>query len=73
VKMKLEEIRHKLTNGFRPFILHTSDGRKFTVPHKEFIMLTKRSVVVADKDGFVDILDPMHITGIRELAELPRK
>jgi hypothetical protein len=71
--MKLEDIRHKVTNGFRPFTLHTSDGREFHVPHKEFIMITKRSVVVADKKGFVDILDPVHITSLRELGELPAK
>jgi hypothetical protein len=71
--MNLEVIRHKLTNGFRPFTLHTSDGRQFTVPHKEFVMITKRSVVVADEEGFVDILDPLHITGLREVGELPSK
>ena len=69
--MSLEEIRKKVANGFRPFVIRTSDGRKFPVSHKEFIFLTKRSVIVADKNGFVDILDPLHITSLQELGHLP--
>ena len=71
--MNLEEVRKKITNGFRPFILRTSDGREFPVPHREFVMVTKRSVVVADEEGFVDILDPLHIASIRETGGLPAK
>lgn len=59
--MNLEDIRRRLSNGFKPFIIRTSDGREFSVPHKEFVFLTKRSVIVADEEGYVDILDPLHI------------
>jgi hypothetical protein len=71
--MNLEEIRKKVANGFRPFILRTSDGREFPVPHREFIFLTRRSVIVADKEGFVDILDPLHIASLQETGDLPAK
>jgi hypothetical protein len=71
--MSLEEIRKKITNGFRPFVLRTSDGREFPVPHREFIFLTKRSVIVADAEGFVDILDPLHIASLNESGDLPAK
>ena len=69
--MNLEDIRHRLSNGFMPFVIRTSDGKEFPVPHKEFVMVTKRSVVVADQDGFVDILSPLHIASIREFGDLP--
>jgi hypothetical protein len=69
--MSLDEIRKKISNGFRPFVVRTSDGREFPVPHREFIFLTKRSVIIADKDGFVDILDPLHIASLQELGSLP--
>ena len=69
--MNLADIHKKLMNGFRPFVIRTADGREFPVPHKEFIMVTRRSVVVADDQGFVDILDPAHITSLRELGPLP--
>jgi len=70
--MSLDDIRKKVTNGFHPFIIRTSDGREHPVPHQEFIMVTRRSVVVADEKGFVDILNPLHITSLRESGELPR-
>jgi len=35
--MNLEDIQQRLTNGFRPFVLRTSDGREFPVLHKEFV------------------------------------
>jgi hypothetical protein len=69
--MNLQDIRKRLANGFRPFVIRTSDGREFSVPHKEFIMVTKRSVVVADDEGYVDILDPLHIASVREAGSLP--
>jgi hypothetical protein len=71
--MNLEDIHRRLTNGFRPFVLRTSDGREFPVPHKEFVFLTKRSVIIADEEGYVDILDPLHITSVREVGNLPTR
>jgi hypothetical protein len=71
--MNLEDIRKRVTNGFTPFIIRTSDGREFPVPHKEFVMVTKRSIVVADEEGFVDILNPLHVVSIREAGSLPTK
>jgi hypothetical protein len=72
-KVKVEEIQRRLQNGFRPFIIRTSDGKEFPVPHKEFLFVTKRSVIVADDDGFVDILDPVHISSLQEAGPLPSK
>ena len=69
--MNLEDIRRQLSDGFRPFVIRTSDGREFPVPHKEFIFVTARSVIVADKEGYVDILDPVHIASLREASSLP--
>ena len=71
--MSLEEIRRRVNNGFRPFVIRTSDGREFPVPHKEFVFLTKRSVVIADQESYVDILDPLHIASVHEIGNLPAK
>jgi len=49
--MNPEYIRKKLRNGFHPSVIRTSDGREFPAPHKEFIMVTKRNVVIADEEG----------------------
>jgi len=71
--MSLDDIRKRLSNGFKPFVIRTSDGREFPVPHKEFIMVTRRSVIIADEEGFVDILDPLHIASVREAGNLPKR
>lgn len=69
--MSMEEIRRRLQGGFKPFTLHLSDGRKYDVPHPEFVLVTRRSMAVADAQGFIDVLDPLHIVSVKDLA--PRK
>jgi hypothetical protein len=63
--MNVDKIRKRLTGGFRPFVLRTSDGRQYQVPHPEFIALGKYDVVVVDRSGDIDILDPLHIVSIK--------
>ena len=64
--VNIEAIRHRLRNGVRPFTIHLSDGRTYAVPHPEFMLITKRSVAVADKDGFIDTMDPLHIVSVKD-------
>jgi hypothetical protein len=56
-----------------PFTIRTSDGEKFPVPHREFVFVTQRRVVVADRKGYVNVLDPLHIVSIEESRPLPAK
>jgi len=44
--MNTERIRQKLSNGFRPFALQLSSGKRYVVPHPEFIMVGKNVVAV---------------------------
>jgi len=69
--VNLEEIRRRLQGGFKPFTLHLSDGRKYDVPYPEFVLVTRRSVAVADAQGFIDVLDPLHIFAVKDFT--PRK
>lgn len=71
--MVIDDIRKRLEGGFVPFKIRTSDGCEFKVPHREFIYLTQRRVVVADKNGLVNVLDPLHIVSIEESKALPSK
>ena len=63
--MSIDEIRKRLTGGFRPFVLRTSDGREFPVPHPEFIALGKSDVAVVDKTGDINVLEALHIVSIK--------
>jgi hypothetical protein len=71
--MTFEDIRKRLGGGFVPFTIRTSDGEKFAVPHQEFIFVTQKRVVVADRKGYVNVLDPLHIVSIQENRSLPAR
>jgi hypothetical protein len=64
----VEQIKERLSNGFRPFTLHTSDGKKFAVPHRDFIALATRIVVVIDEREISHTLNPLHIDSIEDAA-----
>ena len=66
--MNLDLIRKKLSGGFQPFIIRTSDGREFKVPHPEFIMVGKYAVAVVDADGDIDTIAALHIASIQDLT-----
>lgn len=60
-----------VAGGFKPFIIHHSDGRKFSVPHPEFVAVGKSVIVVIGKDDQVNTIDPQHIVSLEEkLAHL---
>ena len=42
-------------------------GNKYPVPHPEFVLLTQRTVVVADRHGYTINLDPLHVVGIEDM------
>jgi len=63
--MKVDTIRKHLVGGFRPFVLRTSDGREFKIPHPEFLALGKSDVAVVDKAGDINVLEALHIVSIK--------
>ena len=64
--MNSQEIRGRMQNGFRPFTLHVTDGRHFTVPHSDFIAVGKNVVVVIGEDDVSRTIDPLHIVSLEE-------
>lgn len=64
--VNLNVLIKRLRGGFRPFVLHLTDGRSFSVPHPEFIAVGKHAVVVVDKDGDPVYIDPLHIVSVDE-------
>ncbi len=62
--MNRELIRHHLPAG-DSFVIRTSDGKEFSVPHSEFVLIGRRNIVVEHPNGFLDIIDPLHVVSIR--------
>ena len=44
--MNIEQIKQRIANGFKPFTLRLSDGRKLAVAHPEYVAVGRRVVVV---------------------------
>jgi hypothetical protein len=62
--MNRELIRQQLV-GRGSFIIRTSDGKEFTVPHPEFVLVGRHNIVVEHPKGLLDIIDPLHVLSIR--------
>ena len=62
--MIVEQVRDRLHNGFQPFALQLSNGRKFAVPHQDFIAVQPRMVVVIDQKGVSHTINPLHIVSL---------
>lgn len=65
--MNMDRVRERLSGGFRPFSLRTSDGREYAVLHPEFVLIGRSSLAVLDHDREVATLDPLHIVAIKDL------
>ena len=65
--MNMGRIRQRLTEGFRPFSLRTSDGHEYPVPHPEFVLLGRHTLAVLDEDREIATLDPLHIVAIKDI------
>jgi hypothetical protein len=65
--MNTEQIRLRLRDGFKLFVLHLSDGRTFRIAHPEFILVGKGIVAVLREDDLVETLDALHIDSVEDL------
>ena len=63
-RMNRELIRQQLV-GQKPLTIRTSDGKEFPVPHPEFVLVGRHNIVIADENGLLDIIDPLHVVSIR--------
>jgi hypothetical protein len=62
--MNRDLIRQQLASG-QGAVIRTSDGQRYTVAHPEFVLIGKHNVVVEHPNGYLDIIDPLHIVSIR--------
>jgi hypothetical protein len=62
-----------MRGGFRPFALHLSDGRRFKIPHPEFILVGKGVVAILRKDGLIETVDALHVVSVEDLSSVPSK
>ena len=63
--MDSDEIR-KLLERNQPFTVHLADGRKFSVPHRDFASVSpsRRTMTVYDDQGLTEILSMVLISSL---------
>ena len=66
--MNLQQVRLRLSGGFRPFSVLTSEGREYPVRHPEFVLVGPRSLAIVDESGYIVTLDPLHIVAIKDMS-----
>ena len=66
----LDELRNRIrAMPFIPFTVYVADGRSFSVPHPDHILVTARGLVAIENDeGLLDILPVLLISGLRTQA-----
>lgn len=62
----IEQIKKRLENGFSPFALGLSDGRRFVVPHRDFIAISSKTIVIIDKDELAVSINPLHVVSVED-------
>jgi hypothetical protein len=65
--LNLNPLRDRLNGPFTPFVICLSDGRQFTVPHRDFIAVGKGVVSIVDKRDSTHTVDALHIVSISDL------
>lgn len=71
--MNLDHIRQRLANGFQPFVLTTTDGRRYEVPHPEFLIVGRNIVGILKGNDVITKIDALHIVSIEDLPAKRKK
>jgi hypothetical protein len=66
----IDQIKKRLDNGFAPFALRLTDGRRYEIPQRDFIALSKNVVLIIDADGWGVSINPLHIVSVDELTRI---
>jgi hypothetical protein len=62
--LNLKPIRDRLEGPFAPFVVHLSDGRRFTIPHRDFIAVGKSVISIVDRHDSTHTVEALHIVSI---------
>jgi hypothetical protein len=71
--VNLDRIRERLSNGFKPFTLELSSGKRVPVPHPDFISIGRNVVVVIGKKDSIITADALHIVALEDLPVSKRR
>ena len=71
--MNIEGVREVLhRQPFEPFLIRLADGRALPVPHRDFVALTPRRVLVGAEDDSWSIIEPLMIVSLDSMPKKPK-
>jgi hypothetical protein len=65
--MNVEQIRKRVHEDPTPFVIRLTDGRKFSIPHQDYIAIGKQLVIVIAEDDSSVKIDPLHIVSLDDV------
>ena|ERR1043166_3127999 len=73
--VNVSHIRERLSNGFRPFTVELTNGRRFEVPHSEFLIVGRNVIGVLGRNDVITTINALHIVSLKDLRRKnpPRK
>ena len=71
--MNIEGIREVLhRQPFEPFVIRLADGRSLPVPHRDFVALMPRRIVVGAEDNSWSLIEPLMIVSLDSMPTKPK-
>jgi hypothetical protein len=71
--MDIAGVREALNrNPFEPFVMRLADGRSLPVPHRDFVALTPRRVIVGAEDDSWSVVEPLLIVSFDSMPKKPQ-
>ena len=67
--MIIDDIKERLANGFKPFAIQLSDGRRFVIPQRDFIAFTPKKIALFDEKGVSHVINTLHVVSIDDSVE----
>ena len=65
----IEDIKERLANGFKPFAIQLSDGRRFVIPQRDFIAFTTKKIALFDEKGVSHVISTLHVVSIDDSVD----
>lgn len=62
--MNVEQIRKRVHEGPMPLVIRLTDGRKFRIPHQDFIAIGTNLVIVLGRNDDSVRIDPLHVVSL---------
>jgi hypothetical protein len=69
--MDRETIKENL-RGANAYVIRTSDGKEYPVPHPDFVLIGNYNLVVEGKKGGIIVIDPDHVVAIQRVNKRHR-